>query len=276
MSVRRFSAIARPVDPKFPTNRAVMGVTMALAAFEFLRSLLAGSDWPASAFAAAGLGLTVFLTWAICREIDPDRDLSAFVASGFAFVGVLLWGLPDLAVIFWLLLTVRVVNRTTGLRATALDFIAVLSLATWLAFRVWWPIGAFTAVAFLLDGWLVQPHLRHRILGFVALAITLGAAFLGATSWSFHGPAWASCGMAMVLCMVFVPVFVAARELTTLADDTKERLSTSRVRASQMLALLVGVTAVCWTGADGLVLVWPLWSAVLGASAFLLLKSVVA
>jgi hypothetical protein len=80
----------------------------------------------------------------------------------------------------------------------------------------------------------------------------------------------------MLLCMVFLPVFVAARELTALADDTKERLSTTRVRAGQMLALLFGVSAVCWTGADGLVLLWPLWSAVLGASAFLLLKSVLA
>lgn len=276
MNMRNFSAIARPVDPRFPTNLAIGAVTLALVAVEFLRGLLTGSDWLSSGFTAAGLSLAVFLAWALCREIDPDRDLSAFVAAGVAFVGVLLWGLPELAVLFWLLLAVRVVNRSTGLHATALDSIAVMSLATWLAFRVWWPIGGLTALAFLLDGWLSQPHLRHRVLGFVALALTIGAALPGSTRWRFEGPSWGSGVLTILLCVVFVPVIVSARELNTLADDTKERLNTARVRAGQMLALSVGLAAVGWIGADGLVLLWPIWSAVLGASAFLLIKSVTA
>jgi hypothetical protein len=276
MNLRQISAIARPVDRRFPTNRAIACGTVVLMVGDFLRRLLTGSDLLASAWAAAGLGLTVFLAWALCREIDPDRDFSAFVAAGVALVGKLLWGLPHLAMIFWLLLAVRIVNRTTGLRSTAVDSLAVLALATWLSFRVWWPVGGLTALAFIMDGWLGQPHVRHRILGFLMLAVTLGAASLAEPALRPRGPTWASGTIAVVLCLVFVPVVVAARDLTTLSDDTNERLATTRVRAAQLLVMTAGVAAVCWIGAAGLIALWPIWSAVIGASAYLLVKSALA
>ena len=276
MNLRKISAIARPVDLSFLTNRAIALVTAAIVVGDFLRRLFTGSDLLWSAWAAAGLGLTVFIAWALCREIDPDRDYSAFVAAGVALVGTLLWGVPELAVLFWILLAVRMVNRTTGLPATAIDSIAVLTLATWLAFRVWWPVGALTAVAFLLDGWLDRACLRHRMFGFLILAGTLGASIWGGAPWSFSGPTLASGTIVLLMCFVFVPVFFAAGDLRSLGDETKERLSSARVRAAQLLVLTAGISAVCWIGAAGLVALWPIWSAVIGASVFLLVKSALA
>ncbi len=275
MELRRFSAIARPVDPRFPTNRAIGALAIAVISCEFVWRLVSGSDLLSSGWAAVGFGLTVFLAWALCREIDPDRDLSAFVAACVALVGKLLWGTPDLAVIFWLVLSVRIVNRSTGLRATILDSVGIAALATWLAFRVWWPIGALTVLAFLMDGWLQPPNIRQRIFGLVVAPITLVAAAVSWQTWHSNGPTWASGVVGLLLCLSFVPVLLASREMTTLADDTKERLSTSRVRAGQILVLLTGITGVFWGGAENLVMLWPLWSAVLGASAYLLIKSVV-
>ena len=276
MNLRKISAIARPVDPDFPTNRAIALIAAAIVAVDFIRRLFTDSNLFTSAWTAAGVGLAVFFAWALCREIDPDQDYSAFVGGGVALVGTLLWGVPELAVLFWMLLAVRFVNRTTGLRATAIDSIAMLSLATWLAFRVWWPVGALTAVAFLLDGWLSQPCLRHRIFGFLILAVTIGAGLLGGALWKFSGPTMASGTIAFLMCLVFVPVFFASRDLRSLCDDTKERLSTARIRAAQLLVLTVGVSAVCWIGAAGLFALWPIWSAVIGASAYLLVKSALA
>lgn len=276
MNLRKISAIARPVDPSFPTNRAIAIVTTAVVIGDFLRRLFTGSDLLWSAWAAAGPGLAVFFAWALCREIDPDRDYSTFVAAGVALVGTLLWGVPELAVLFWILLTVRIVNRTTGLPATAVDSIAVFALAAWLAFRVWWPVGALTAVAFLLDGWLDRACLRHRLFGFLILAVTLGASILGGAPWSFAGPTLASGTITLLMCLFFVPVFFASGDLRSLGDETKEQLSSARVRAAQLLALTAGVSAACWIGAAGLVALWPLWSAVIGASAYLLIKSALA
>jgi hypothetical protein len=275
MELRRFSAIARPVDPRFPTNRAIGALAIAVSGCEFVWRLVSGSDLLASGWAAVGLGLTVFLAWALCREIDPDRDLSAFVAAGVALVGKLLWGTPQLAVIFWLLLSVRIVNRTTGLRATMLDSVGIAALATWLAFWLWWPIGALTALAYMLDGWLEPPNMRHRVFGFLFVPITFGATAVSGAAWHHSGATWASGVVGMLLFLSFMPVLLASGEMTTLADDTKERLSASRVRAGQILLLLTGITAVFWGGAENLVMLWPLWSAVLGASAYLLIKSVV-
>ena len=100
MNLRKISAIARPVDPSFLTNRAIALVTAVIVVGDFLRRQFTGADLLPSAWAAAGVGLAVFFAWALCREIDPDRDYSAFVAAGVALVGTLLWGVPELAVLF--------------------------------------------------------------------------------------------------------------------------------------------------------------------------------
>jgi hypothetical protein len=83
----------------------------------------------------------VFLAWVLCRELDPDHDLSAFVAVGLALGGLFLWGLTRLVVLLWLILILRVVNRTMGLPAGILDSLAVLGLGIWLSFGGNWGYG---------------------------------------------------------------------------------------------------------------------------------------
>ena len=274
MHLRKVSAIARPVDLRYPTNRAIAVLVVVVVVGESVRQLLMGTAWVACGRLGMGLGLAVFLAWAICREIDPDRDLSAFVAAGLALVGTATCGLPGLGILFWLLLSVRIVNRTTGLPATRLDSLGVLSLAAWLSVSGTWQFGVIATIPFLLDATMAPQHQRHLAFGIVTFVVAATAAIWSGVVRSLSAAHLMSGAAALILCLLFVPVIRSAGSVRSLADDTQQRLSPSRVRAGQMFALLAGVTAAFWVGTEGLLLLLPLWAAVVGAAGFLITKSV--
>ena len=70
------SALPRPLDLTYPSNRAALLGTVAFGA----ATLLLGRGWRH----ALGVGGAAFLGWATGRELDPDFPVSALVALGLA------------------------------------------------------------------------------------------------------------------------------------------------------------------------------------------------
>ncbi|MGD8968241.1 MAG: hypothetical protein PVI07_12095, partial [Anaerolineae bacterium] len=141
MKISDVTSINRAIDFNYPSNRAIAIVTILVVVGGAFSELLSGGGWGESILWGVNAGLSVFLTWALCRELDPDHALSAFVAVGLALVGLVLWGLPRLAVILWMIMVMRIVNRTTGLAAGLLDSLAVLGLGSWLSLEGNWGYG---------------------------------------------------------------------------------------------------------------------------------------
>lgn len=273
MSLRSISGIARPVDPGYATNRAIAVVTVAVIALEALRQIVTGAGFLAGGLAGILPGLAVFLAWAICRELDPDHDLSAFVAAALALAGTFIWGPPGLLALFWLLLTMRIVNRSTGLPATLLDSLGILALGLWLTYRDSWTYAALLALAFLLDGTLPRPNRRHIAFGLAALAAAALVAVLQGGIWIQIGATFWSAAAAAAFCVGFAPVLLSADSLSSVSDDDREPLRSARVRSGQAWALLAGVSSAVWFGTVGLVNLLPFWAAVLGAAVYWLIIS---
>jgi hypothetical protein len=162
----------------------------------------------------------------------------------------------------------RIVNRTTGLRATLPDSVGLLALSIWLMFRESWTYGALSALAFMLDGAMAQPNRRNVHFGSMALVAAAIAAVVRGGIWIDIGETFWSSALAAAMCVAFAPVLLSAASLASVGDDTNEPLSGKRVRAAQMLALLSGVMPAVWNGAHGLVHMLPLWAGALGASAY--------
>ena len=121
MRLDDLTALGRPIDPDYPTNRAIALVALTATVAAGIWALLSGVALPETASQAVRAGLTVFLAWAIGRELDPDHDLSAFVGVALALIGLTLLDAPSLFLDFWLLLSLRLVNRTSGLPAKPMD-----------------------------------------------------------------------------------------------------------------------------------------------------------
>ncbi len=297
MEMDQISAIGRPVDPNYPTNRAIMLVTLVVVAGGAISRWLMGAGLLPGGLWGVNAGLAVFLAWALCREMDPDHAWSAFVAAGLAILG-LLWGQPDLLVLFWVLMVVRVVNRTVGLPATVLDLLLVVGLSGWLVWQQGnWIYGLMAGVAFLLDSQLAKANEEQRastpthdapserrcplcpvVFAVVTIVATGVWTVLQGNWWAGDGGAALSfvqggAGTAFALATLamaalFVPVIVGASQLNAVCDRTDDPLQPTRVQAAQGIAILTGIQLGFWAGKAGVVSVMPLWAAVVGAALY--------
>ena len=259
------SSIGRALDLTYPTNRAIAVVTLLVTVGGLVWQSSAGVPWFASATWGVQAGLTVFLAWAVCRELDPDHPVAAFPAAGLALVAVLSWGLPKLTAVLWLVILVRVVNHSTGLPAGLLDALGLVGLAGWLSVEASWSYGFITALGFILDSQLPEPSRRQLLFGLLSFIVTGLVAVLGLA------PLWQGlsvrAGLVVVgLSLLFLPVILSASSLDSVGDEAGEPLTPARVQAAQVLALSAGVVAALLDGPGALVTLAPLWASVLGAS----------
>lgn len=260
------TTVGRPIDLSYTTNRAIAVVSLVVMVGSALLQRLLGASWIQSALWGAQAGLSVFLSWALCRELDPDHALAAFVAAGLVLGGLLVWGLPQFSVLLWLILILRVINRTMGLPAGILDSLAVLGLGIWLSLQGNWAYGIVTVFAFLLDSQLPIRAPRQLVFAVLGVVGTTTAAILaGELPWD-GGLSLLGALIVLGASASFVPVIVESQDVTSVGDQTGEPLEPVRVQAAQVLALFVGLETAFLGGIPALGSLMPLWAAVLGAS----------
>lgn len=272
IQVRRLSGVARPLDFGYPSNRWIAVVAAATFVAVLLWQGLVGGEGAvdgllAAAATAARTALAVFLAWAFCRELDPDRPRAAMASALLALGGLAIVGLPSIAACFLVLLAIRVLNRTTGVPATVLDAVVLLGLGVWLGLDRGWPYPA-TAVAAVLGDALLPPHRPRRILlALAGAAVTFGLLYLlGDLVARRQAPVAPAAGAVAVLgALLFLPTLRAVSDLASIADTTGRPLLTARVRAGQALALVLGVVAALGRGFAGLTELTPLGAAVIAA-----------
>lgn len=264
----RLTTIGRALDPDYPTNRLILILTAVGAAAGLGWGLFAGWTVIEAGLLGARSGLALFLSWALTREMDPDREWAAFAAVGFTGMGLLILGVPDLTVVFWALLLLRVVNHTTGLSATLLDTLGLVGLGAWLSWQGNWGLGFVTALSLWADAYLQDGKRRQAVLGGVSL-LTAGAAyFLGGRPAPLPGFAWGPAALAGGLAALYGPVIAAAREVESSCDQTGKGMLPRRIQAGQLFGLLIGLELALWYGRQGIAAVLPLWGAAAGSLAF--------
>jgi hypothetical protein len=268
MKQSKITSIGRPVDFSYPTNRAIGILSGVVLVATTLLQLFVGKEFFEAWFWGVGAGVTVFLAWALCRELDPDHDMSAFVAAGLAVIGLFVFGLANLGRLFWLLLAVRVVNRTTGLPATIVDSLAVVGLSGWLVYNGNWGFGVLTVMAFLLDSQLAPPHRQQIIFAGLSALSTVAIIILKGPLWPEAGFSWGAGLIAVGLSAVFIPVILWSSTLKGMEDESGEGLKPMRVQAGQVLALMAGVEVALWSDTLGFKSIMPLWATVFGAAVY--------
>ena len=269
MKLTDFTALGRtPIDPSYPTNWAIAALALVVAIAGAIVHLLTGAALLESVLWGIGAGFLPFLTWALGRELDPDHDLSAFVGTGLVLIAFLLPDMPSLVLILWLLLVLRIVNRSVGLPAKPLDSLGVLGLGAWLAWQGYWPVGLMTAVAFLLDGLLSQPLRYHLFVSGLAFVTTVAITIFHGEMAMESGPTMPLVIASVVLVGLFTIVIATTRKVEAVGDATGEVLNPRRVQAAQVLALLTALLFAWWDGESGVLALLPLWAAMAGVGLY--------
>lgn len=264
------SSLGRPLDPGYPTNRAVL-ILAPIAGIVAGALAVAGGAGPAAVlWRAAGGALAAFGAWALAREVAPaDEIVAAFLAMALGFGAYVVIDaalLPVFAALFY----ARIVNRSTGLAATGFDSLLVTGIALFAAWRAGspWPAVA-GAVAFVLDALLAPGRARQWL--FAGLC---GAGAVGLTSAGLAPrvvpvqPELVPRAIATIVIVGTIALIAATRSCDVRCDRTGEPIRVARVRGAQGVTLL---TALAWAaagtrGVEAGALVWAvLAAAALGA-----------
>jgi len=266
-SIYEITSIGRPLDPGYPTNRAVL-VLLPLAAVVAGGFAAAGGAGLADVAVGAGGGaLAAFGSWALAREIAPEDEIvAAFGAMALGFAAFLFLEatlLPVFAALFY----ARVVNRSTGLAATGLDSLIVTALALFAAWRAGspWPAAA-GAVAFGLDAVLRPGHARQWM--FAGLCAG-GAVALTTAGYAPKvvpvQPDLVPRTVGTIVTVGALALIAATRRCDVRCDATGEPIVVARVRGAQAVTLL---TALAWTasGTDGVTAGSLVWAALAAAA----------
>lgn len=264
--IYEITSIGRPLDPAYPTNRAVL-VLLPLAAVTAGGLAAAGGASLGGVLGqAAGGALAAFGSWALAREIAPDDEVAgAFLAMTLGFVAYVALD-PALVPVFAALFFARIVARTTGLAATGLDSLVVTGLAVFAAWRAGspWPAAAGTA-AFALDA-VLAPGLARQWLfaGLCAAgAVALTSAGLAPGVVPVR-PDLVPRLAGTIMVVGTIALIAATRGVTSRCDATGEPMSAARVRGAQAVTLLTAL-ATATAGSAGVeagALVWGSLTAV--------------
>ena len=185
-------SVTRPLDPERFTDRLAL---LALFGFGAAGFILGG--WAEGVRA----GLAAYLSWALCREIDPDHPASANLAALAG--GALALGLETHAgVLFVMLLVVKVMVGSSGLsparwEAAALGLGAVVFAGT---LNGWWAGLAMTSALFLDTLSYPMAAAAHRwIAGAVGVGTSVFFALLGSSEpvWRSHLSAVVMAGLCL-------------------------------------------------------------------------------
>ena len=211
MNLHTLSGLARAIDFKFATNRAIAAICLTI----FLAMLVYTGDPKVGLYSA----ISVFFAWALARELDPDHDLSAFLAVGLALPFLAMSG-AGAGPMFWTLLIVRVLNRSTGVPSNPLDLGLILALAYGNPYLL-----SLSALALAIDA-----RISPRTLSWISAAILLALAIVASSQFSISLN-WTP--LLAVPCILALPASTTAR-----TDATDQPLDPKRVRAAQIVAAL--------------------------------------
>ena len=253
----RFTSLARPIDPAYLTNRALLIVLPVVGLLSAGLELVlgAGSGPLSAAFSGA---LAAFAAWALTRELAPDDQGAAFVALALGWFVNVAFGTDRVLLLFVALVLARMVNRSTGLRWRPLDTLGALGFCTWAAFGMQQPLILLVAsLAFTLDAVLNRPLRRHLLAAAVCLplfawvwmdATRLVASDLTAWDWSLVGAFALGIGL----------VVRTNPEPVSYCDVSPDRLNRTRMNAGLVVGALVAVQALL-TGGRAAWLETPIW-----------------
>ncbi len=263
--IYRWTSLFRAYDLSLTSNRVILLLSALGGAMGFALGVFGSPDvWPAFGRVAVG-GLTPFAAAAIAKELDPDHMLSAVLAAALALPAIWVAPAESLLPLLWLLISLRFINRSTGLAPRATDALALLLLSGWLVWMGSPLFGVLAGACFVLDALLPGGRRAHAALG--------GATILAAVAYWFanadrYGPQPHDTWLGVVLlttAVALIGVILSCTVVLMPGDATGRSLDSSRFQAAQIVALGVGLSFASWHGHDGAALFVALWAALVGA-----------
>jgi len=255
MRISDYSGLARWIDPtRHPSHRTILtiavGATIAAVGVD-------SQDLVGALLTGAG----AVTTWALAREVDPDRPQSAAVAAVLAAIVALVAGPPAVAPVFIATVAARMVSRSTGLVPRWTDLAVNAVIAFLFAGTPWgWAAGIVFAFAIVRDAGLPGDTTPGALLfaGATAVGVTTRVALAGSLG-TWVAPAGIELVVLVLGIMGWVPLVRRTEPILSVGDWSTVPLDPRRVREARLFGIAPALVAVAAAGSAGVVALAPLW-----------------
>ena len=251
--LRTFTGIGRPLDAGYRSNRLILLISALAFVGWTVAALWLDALWLEAAGNGFRFAVSLFLAWAVCREIDPDHVWSAFAVLPLIVAAVHLHSWPDILAVVWLLMGLRFINRTTGLPPTVLDAAGYAGLTAWLAVEWSFIAAPLAALAILLN--VLLGHRERMQLAVAAVTAALLVLPWVEIRWQPDLNALVAGSAVSVFFLLFV---YFAPPFASPGDETGRTLSDRRMRWSHVYAMVTLIASTAALGMHGLVDLSPL------------------
>lgn len=220
--------LGRKIDLSYKTNLMIVLFSIGTLVFSWL--------WLGELSAGIFLGGSVFLAWALSRELNPAQPYSAFLTVVFSLVNLLFFETIHILIVLWLLLLLRLVNGITGKKLTRVDTLSLFGFTLFLSFN---RESSLFLLVFILAMIAISLFADRQKLGFI-LALIAGILFFLQNIWmnplSFLSFTQLSLlnGALITVASLSVFVFWFLSQIPA-PDDSGGTASPSRVFAGQLL-----------------------------------------
>ena len=275
MEIDKISSIGRPLDFNYKTNKAIVIITTITIMFGFVLSILKEFTIPNVILSGVSFGITFFVSWAISREIDPDNSISAFIGLIPLFIILFFWIETNIIILFWLLISLRIINRTTGLPARIFDSGLLFVISVLMSYFYSPIFGLLSAIVFLFDAKLIDGQKFQLI--FASLSLFLSIIFFTINNKVFVLPIFSMLQLLGILAItigfLFIPYYT--KTVKSKGDQNDKPLSVSRIRAGQIFALFsVLLVSFFEFGITAMIPVWCALAGVITHRILLLFKKI--
>lgn len=249
------TGLGRLFDPKrYPSHRTIGLIALGAALVSF--GIDSGDPWR-----AVLTGGTAFATWALVREIDPDRPQSAPIAATSAVAFALFAGTPTVGPVFIAMVAARIVSRSTGLPPRWTDLALNGALAILFAGTpAGWAVGIMVAFAMVRDATLPgdPPPAAAVFAGATAVGVTARVALAG-TLGTWVAPSGIELAVVVAGLLGWIALIRRTEPILSVGDWTKEILDQRRVREARIFGVAPAAIAIAAAGSAGAVALAPLW-----------------
>lgn len=259
-----WTTIGRPIDLRVSTNLAIVVVSVLTWLSVALAHALLGRVWHQAIQAGLAAAMATFLAWAFARELDPDRQASAFLAAAGGLASNLLLGNPHLVLLLWFMMAIRFINQSTGSPPGILDYGGFYGIKLWLGGATHWSLPLLALPTVLLSDLDRFPRWIRIALPAALPLATIAFGLL--RGWHLRLPSIPQTETAVLAIILIgtVPIILSYRTVRAVGDQSGTPLRPHRVQWGIGWAAAAGVVLLL-TGGVSLGDLGPLWAALAGA-----------
>jgi len=273
--IKSIITLGRPMDLSYPTNRLIVFVSVTLFALYFAYLLLTAVPAAEALSIAFSAGIALFLCWAIGREVDPAYEWSAFFALPLVLAAAFYYVSPDLLSLLFILLAMRFLNRSTGLRATVFDALMLISLGIALFSN-----GVYTGLPLLLVvftvDFILEPVARKLLIFILpAFAALVFSFYLFNTYMDYSINISVTAALLVFLLVIFIIYVIIATGKDIVPGDSKEiQPDIRRINLARLCLVIFIIINVLQKGESAFVMFYPAAFAIAGAGLYHIFQNI--